>query len=456
MLREWSKNPTLFVTEALGAKPDPWQEGVLQDIATHDKVSVRSCHGPGKSALDSWLILWFTSCFFPCKVPCSAPTLHQLKDILWSELAMWHKRLPDLLRNQFALKSSDQDMRYYMRARPDECFAVARTGRKDNPEALQGFHSDNLLFILDEASGIDEIVFEVAQGALSSDHAKVVMTSNPTRTSGYFYNSHHKMRGRWKTHKVAAEDSPRVSKQYAQDVADAYGPDSNVYRVRVLGEFPNEDDDSVISLELCESAASRDVTQTGDKIIWGLDVARFGDDRTALAKRKGNTQLEPVQHWQGKDLMQTAGLVIQAYEEAKDKPDEIMIDSIGLGAGVVDRLKEQGLPAKGVNVGERPATRDKYMRLRDELWFRGQEWLSGRDVRLADDDELIAELTTPKYRVTSSGKLQVEAKDELKKRGVKSPDKADAFLLTFATSERKKKPMKIHVPTATEGGWMGS
>ena len=459
-LAYWQTNPTQFVIEAIGATPDDWQADVLQALAEHDKISVRSCHGPGKSTLDSWAIIWFMSCFFPAKVPCSAPTLHQLKDILWSELAIWHKQMLPELRDQFVLKASDQDMRFYMKAAPQQSFAVARTGRKDNPEALQGFHSENLLFILDEASGIDEIVFEVAQGALSTPHAKVLMTSNPTRTSGYFHRSHHGMRDRWSTFKIAAADSPRVSKTYSKDVGDAYGYDSNVYKVRVLGEFPSADDDTVIPLELCESAIARDVEPSGDKIIWGLDVARFGDDRTALAKRKGNTQLEPVRTWQGKDLMQTAGIVALEYEEAEDKPDVIMVDAIGLGAGVADRLKEQGLPAKAVNVAESPSVKSKYQRLRDELWFLGREWLVGLDVKLADDDALVAELTVPRYQIGSNGKFKVEGKDEMKKRGIRSPDCADSWLLTFATSDRRGKKVKLpghtrHMRQPSAGGWMG-
>jgi len=430
----WRKNPARFVTEAVGANPDKWQRDVLQALSGHDKISVRSCHGPGKSTLDSWAILWFMCCFFPCKVPCSAPTLHQLKDILWSELSIWHKRMIPELRDEFVLKASDQDMRFYLKSSPQESFAVARTGRKDNPEALQGFHSKHLLFILDEASGIDEIVFEVAQGALSTPHAKVLMTSNPTRTSGYFHKSHHSMRNRWKTFKVSAEDSPRVSDQYATDVGDAYGIDSDVYRVRVLGEFPTSDSNTLIPLDLVEDSVNRDIQVSRETpIVWGLDVARFGNDRTVLIKRRGPVIQDKGLSWHGQDTMVTAGKVSDEYDKALIKPIVINVDVIGIGAGVVDRLKELGLPVQGINVGESPSANDRYSRLRDELWFQAREWFEGRDVSITEDhDELVCELTTPKYTYLSNGKIKVESKSDMKKRGVRSPDHADAFCLTFA------------------------
>ncbi len=443
----WRKDPTKFVIEAIGATPDRWQSETLQLLADHDKVSVRSCHGPGKSTLDSWAILWFMSCFFPAKVPCAAPTLHQLKDILWSELAIWHKQMLPALKDEFVIRASDQDMRLYLKNAPQESFAVARTGRKENPEALQGFHSENLLFIIDEASGVDDVVFEVAQGALSSAHAKVLMTSNPTRVSGYFYDSHHKMRDRWKTVKIGADDSPRVTDQYKDDIALQYGKDSNIYRVRVQGEFPKSDDDTLIPLDIVESAIGREIRVSRETdIVWGLDVARFGNDRTVLLKRRGPVVNEKERVWQGQDTMVTAGKVVDEYEKALVKPIVINVDVIGIGSGVVDRLKELGLPVQGINVGETPSANDRYSKLRDELWFKAREWFEGRDVSITEDQEaLVGELTTPKYTVLSTGKLKVESKDDMKKRGVRSPDIADAFCLTFAkpVTHFFNKPLKL-------------
>jgi len=429
LIQGWTETPAKFVTDSFGVTPDPWQAEALQAIADNGRVSIRACHGPGKSAVDAWAALWFLQCFDNARVPCTAPTAHQLQDILWAELAKWLQRMDPWQRGLYRLTSE----RLEWAGAPGESFAVARTARKEKPEALQGFHAENLLFILDEASGIEDVIFEVAEGALSSENARVLMTANPTRTSGYFFDSHHRMRHRWHTMRVSHEDSPRVSTQYVEDMASKYGVDSNVYRVRVGGDFPLEDDDSVISLDLCESAMVRDVAEDmGAATVWGLDVARFGDDATALVKRRGPVVLE-VKQWRGKDTMQTSGMVKDDYDGEKGtrKPQAIYVDSIGLGSGVVDRLRELGLPVRGVNVAESPAVKERFMRLRDELWFAAREWLETRSVKLPDAEELVGQLTGPKYEMTSSGKIKVESKDDMKKRGVTSPDLADALCMTF-------------------------
>lgn len=429
ILRWRQGGPALFAQEVLGAKPTDQQLDASRALVERRRVSIRSGHGTGKSTFMAWCVLWFASCYYPCKIPCTAPTSHQLHDVLWAEIAKWHRimreRVPELA-NEFEWSSE----RFYLKSHPMESFAVARTSRPENPEALQGFHSDNILFLIDEASGVAEQVFQVAEGALSTDGAFVVMAANPTREDGYFHASHHKMRDRWAALHWDGEESPMVSKAYIEDMRKKYGVDSPIYQVRVKGNFATAAD-GVIPLSLCEAARSRKVVPFGDE-IWGLDVARFGDDSTALAKRRGNVQVEPTKEWFGKDTMQTAGMIKNEYDKALKKPVAINVDVIGIGAGVVDRLAEMGLPVRGVNVAESASVQDLYSRQRDELWFKGREWLEARDCQLADDDALIAEMTTAKYQVLSTGKIKVEGKDEMKRRGVSSPNRADAWLLTFA------------------------
>ena len=433
ILRWRAGGPALFAKEVLGAKPTEQQWEASRALVERRRVSIRSGHGTGKSAFLAWCPPWFMSCYFPCKIPCTAPTAHQLTDVLWAELAKWHRQLKErfpVIGHQFDWKSDH----FTLVTHPQESFAVARTSRPENPEALQGFHSENLLFLIDEASGVPEQVFQVAEGALSTDGAFVVMAANPTREDGYFHDSHHKRRDAWACLHWDGETSPLVSKQYIDEMRAKYGVDSPIYQVRVKGNFAAAID-GVIPLSLCEEAKARDVQPIASADErWGLDVARFGDDSTALAKRKGNVQLEPTREWFGKDTMQTVGLLKNEYDRAKVKPSVIAIDVIGLGAGVVDRALELGLPVHGVNVAESPSVEDRYMRLRDELWFKGREWLAARDCKLADDDALIAELTTPKYRIESNGKIKVESKDEMRKRGVASPNRADAWLMTFANA----------------------
>lgn len=431
IIRWRSEGPAVYAKEVLGAQPTDQQYEAGRAIVERRKVSIRSGHGTGKSAFIAWCILWFESCYFPCKIPCTAPTSHQLSDVLWSELAKWHRKLRERYEQLGAQFDWTSD-KFFLISHPQESFAVARTSRPENPEALQGFHSENILFLIDEASGISEQVFQVAEGALSTDGAFVVMAANPTREDGYFHDSHHKRRESWACLHWDGEASPLVSKEYIDEMKKKYGVDSPIYQVRVKGNFATAVD-GVIPLNLCEEAKARNVGAVASaEERWGLDVARFGDDSTALAKRKGNIQVEPTKEWYGKDTMQTVGILKNEYDAAKIKPAVIAIDVIGLGAGVVDRAAELGLPVQAVNVAESPSVEDRYMRLRDELWFKGREWLAARDCKLADDDALIAELTTPKYKIESSGKIKVEGKDEMRKRGVASPNRADAWLMTFA------------------------
>lgn len=438
-LARWKKQgPAQFAIEALGVEPEAWQLEAGEALATKRRVSIRSGHGVGKSAFMAWVVLWFMSTHFPCKIPCTAPTSHQLSDILWAEIAKWHRALKErmpALGNEFEWTAE----KFYLKTHPNESFAVARTSRPENPEALQGFHSDNIIFLIDEASGVPDEVYQVAEGALSSTGAYVVMAGNPTRTQGYFYDSHHRMRGSWVSLHVNGEAVKRVAKQFIEDMAKKYGAESSIYKIRVKGEFASSLD-GVIGLDIIEPAKTRDIRPHGP-IRWGVDVARFGDDLTALCKRHGNTMPEKIKVWGGKDTMQTAGLIKLEYDAAKIKPEAICIDVIGLGAGVVDRCKELNLPVIGVNVAESPAVQDQFMRLRDELWFAARDWFHGRDVRLADDEDLIGELTLPTFKVLSTGKKQVESKDEIKKRAA-SPDRADAFCLTFASGAPwKNKPL---------------
>ena len=431
ILRWRNGGPALFAQEALGATPTEQQWEASRKIVKTRRISIRSGHGTGKSAFFAWAVLWFMCCYFPCKVPVTAPTGHQLSDVLWAEIASWHRKLRDRypdLANEFEWASE----KFTLKSNPSESFAVARTSRPERPEALQGFHSENILFVIDEASGVPEEVFQVAEGALSTEGAFVAMAANPTRMEGYFYDSHHKMRDRWSALVWNGEESPLVSKAYIEDMAAKYGRDSAIYRIRVKGEFAGNPD-GVIPLDLIEAAIGRQVKPFGE-MVWGLDVARFGEDRTALCKRMGNAIMEPVKAWRGKDLMQTCGMVKNEYDAAKIKPVRINVDVIGMGAGVVDRLKELKLPAIGINVAESPSVADRYNRLRDELWFKAREWLEGRDVTIVEDESLAAELTLPSYRILSNGKIQVESKDDLKKRGVTSPDLADSFCLTMANT----------------------
>lgn len=425
----------------LGASPDPWQEELLRAYGRGERrISVRSCHGPGKTAAAAWCVWHQLLTRYPQKTVATAPTAAQLYDALFSEVLSWGKRLPLTLQEAFVFKSD----RIEHRSAPNDSFFSVRTARAENPEALQGIHSEHVLLIADEASGVPEPIFEAAAGSMSGHNATTLLLSNPVRTSGFFFDTHHKLRDMWVTVHVSHEMSTRVSDDFVEDIARRYGRESNAFRVRCLGEFPKSDDDTVIPFELVESARTRDIVVPPHmKNVWGLDVARFGDDKNALCVRNRLAVTE-MEQWGDADIMQTTGRVHAKWRntEPEHRPDEILVDVIGLGAGVVDRLRELGLPARGVNVSETASSAEKYRNLRSELWFKAREWLERKDTRLpapsgrgdSDPGETLAsELVVPRYTFTSSGKLMVEPKADMKRRGHKSPNMADAFVLTFAS-----------------------
>ena len=431
-LQKYQNDPCKFVEQVLKVTPDAWQKELLNQVALSTrKISVRSGHGTGKSTVASWVIIWYFLTKHPCKIVLTAPTSSQLFDALFSEVKSWIRKLPEGLQALLEVTSD----RVVLLSAPQDAFISCRTARAETPEAMAGVHSDNVLLVIDEASGIPEKVFEAAAGSMSGMSCSTLMLGNPVRTSGSFYESHHRLKSEWYTMHVSCVDSPRVSKEFIKEMAVRYGEDSSAYYVRVLGKFPKIDDETIISLSLVEDAQARDIIMSEHTPrIWGLDIARFGTDSSVLAERQG-TVITKIEVWKGKDLMQLTGLVHSKYNNLgpSEQPIEIMVDSIGLGAGVLDRLKELGLPARGINVSESPSMRGQYINLRAELWFRMKEFLEARDCKLPKDESLFSELVSPRYSFSSTGKLKVESKQDMKKRGLPSPDRADAVILTLAS-----------------------
>lgn len=405
--------------------------------------TVSAGHGVGKGFVIAILSLWFPLTHYDAKAVLTANSQDQLSSNNWPEIKKWARRLPPELRDQIQI----DEEKLYVKAAPEMSFVVRRTASKHNPEALQGIHAAHVLYLADEASGIFEMVFEVAQGSLSTEGAIACLFSNPTRASGFFFQTHHKLRGTWKCRTVNCEDVPRA-RGHIEDIIKAYGKDSNRYRIRVLGLFPTKDDDTVIPLDLIEPAKGREVKPIDVWPVWGLDISRFGDDRTVLTKRQGNILLEPPIIWKNLNTAQIAGRVIDEYRRTKNdmKPMEVCIDVIGWGAGTVDMLEEPGSPLRGkvngVNVAENDAVDSKYHRQRDALWFAGREWFAAKNCSIPATgcEDLISELAVPTYDFTSSGQTIVCSKKDMKKDLGFSPDLADSFLLTFAAGVYPREP----------------
>ena len=459
------RNPWLFATGVLGILPygvpnprDDWQLEQWQDEflrpenfftdpndkpTDNPKHSVRAGHGVGKDFIIAILALWHPLAHYDAKAVITAVSENQLRDVTWPEIRKVSSRLPLPLRDQIQI----DEERMYVKAQPEMAFVVRRTASKSAPEALQGIHAKHVLFLINEASGIFDLVFEIAQGALSTKGAIAVLFSNPTRTRGFFADTHTRLRHIWKCVRVNCEDVPRA-RGHIQSTIDTYGKDSNKYRVRVLGEFPTADDDTVIALEVIEASRGRNVEAIAVWPVWGLDVARFGDDRTVLTKRQGNALLEPPIVWRNLKTTEVAGRVIDEYRRTPNdmKPMEICIDVLNMGAGVVDILDDHGSPLRGkvsgINVTEAKGISPLNYRLRDELWFRGKEWFEAKNCKIPERgcEDLISELSTPTYSFAGNGARIVMRKDEMKKELGFSPDLADSFLLSLAAGVYPREP----------------
>lgn len=474
-IRKWAYDPESFCREALFVEPtdqqieslDAIKDLVAAKIKSHEKgkltkeekslayklgISIMSGRGTGKDAFASWMIIWFLCCFPYPKVPCTATSSKQLKQVLWAEIAKWlrfsskqakAKGLPDSYPNEVLTHQAEI---LYFNSIPDkkklgkEWFAVPRTvnvkgSSEEQAETLSGYHEDFQMFVIDEASGIPEPVFKPIEGTLTGKCNFVLMIFNPTQSSGFAIDSQYKSRDQWTCLQWDAEQCERVSREHIERYEKKYGRDSNAFRINIKGLPPHAEPDTLIPWDWVMAAVDRDIEVDDDwPMQYGVDVARQGDDKSIILKRKGNV-VEEIQQFSKIDTMELAGWV--SMNSAEDEPDGISIDVIGVGAGVYDRLREMGkYNVHSVAVSMSPRDGDKFVRLRDELWWKVRERFEKGLISIPNDDELIGELTTIKFATESNGKIKVEGKKDMKKRGLMSPNKADALCLSYANDDR--------------------
>ncbi len=448
-LEVYYDNPVAFLEDMLAMKCDDWQGEVAADISAYPKIAVKSGQGVGKTALEAGLIIWFLVCRPYSKVIATAPTMQQLYNVLWAEIAKWleYSKVKNLL--------TWTKTKVYMSGDSERWFAIAKTATKT--ENMQGFHEEHMLIVVDEASGVADPIMEAILGTLSGEDNKLLLMGNPNRIDGVFYDAFNKDRDKFRTHTVSSRISKRTSKDNIAMLESKYGKDSDVVRVRVDGQFPKGALDSFISLETVEFACSNgsqikqsDITSAKTLHV-GVDVARFGDDKTVITPRVSGRVYE-FRKYSKKSTMETSGNVIICCKEyMKRFPNLknciIKIDDAGVGGGVTDRLneviREEKLPYRVIptNNGE-AATDEYYFNFGAQLWGNIKELLEinfsnnlqGKDdvqIELPYDDEMIKQLSVRKYHMTSKGKIQLESKDDMKKRGLGSPDTADSLSLAL-------------------------
>jgi phage terminase large subunit len=432
-LREWKSSPLLFVTECIKAIPSDQQAEALATFAKHKRTSIRSGHGCGKSTVASWLIMWFLCTRPYAKVACTAPTARQLSDILWSELSKWMRK--SVVSDEFVIQKD----KIFNKEAPKEwwCRAISpsvKAGKDEQAETLAGLHGDHLLLVVDEASGVPDPVFIPLEGALTQEDNKVLLIGNPTKNKGYFYDTQFdtKINKEWNKLHWDSRKSSNVSKEMVEYFAKKYGVESNVFRIRVAGEPPLESERSVISLHWALQCIDSGVTACDDDPLYlGVDVARYGDDKSIILPRKGLV-IRPWEEFQGMNTHSLGGFINTTYTDLE--ADGMSIDEIGVGAGVTDWLRKLGhVKCYGVNVSSASSDKMKYHKLRDELWWRVREKCIKGVYNFPDGpmgQELCDELSSPLYDFDANGAVVVEGKRDMKIRGVMSPNIADALCLT--------------------------
>lgn len=421
----WQKNITLFATQALAFSPTDQQEALFESVEKNKFVSCKSGHGTGKTTAVGAILLWFLSCFPSSQVVCTAPTSNQLRDALWARITELTEKMLPTLRNRLEITAS-RIQNVYNRA----SFAVARTARPENPDALQGFHSDNLLMVVDEASGVGDTLYNPVLGALTGFNNKLLLISNPTRLSGFFADTFKD--SSWVNHTMNAEESSLVQDEQVEFWRKKYGEDSDEYKIRVLGEFPSQDRDALFSLDSIETAMSNELRiPLTDPVVWGIDVGgRGGDgDESILARRYGN-RISDVTVIPRGDPSHIANWISRTYQCAstKDKPVLIFVDVIGIGAGVYSRLKELRLPVREVIASTKSYDPKRYHNKRAELYCNFRDMLDSRLLKLPNDEVLKDNLLSIEYFFDKKGAYQLIPKSKM----IKSPDRSDAVVFTFA------------------------
>lgn len=484
-LPDWSKSPILFIKDMWHLTPHPvkpeyqtaidilrgqrefqsirpewfgefqrgahitWQqwlillsvEAAINNTASK-RISVASAHGIGKTCSIALTILWFLFTHKQAQIAVTAPTSKQLFDVLWKELSIWINLMPVYWRQYFEWQSTY----IRMKQNPNEWFASAKTAKKDSTEALAGVHGESVMVIADEASGVVEEVFNTMEGSLTEKDILIILISNPTRLSGYFWETHKKpaVAEKWQKLQFNNLNSPIVRDDYNQDIIDRYGKNSDEYRIRVLGQFPNEadvDDKGYVPIlgasEIKEIEMPARLEWVGEPIM-GIDPAGEGRDSTVWVIRD-QFKAAVVLTKRISTELQIAQQTRMLAKLHKVKPENIAIDSFGIGSNIAAELAKEWFKINAINVGDTPkkeSEKEIYLNLRALYFMRVRKAIRS-GFELVRDKAWIYEIPTVKFCRNTRGKIQILAKKEIRKESGKSPDNCDALSLAFFIDKNK-------------------
>lgn len=461
-------DPRVFVRKWLST--DLWdaQDNILEALANpHAKVAVKACHSSGKTFLAALALLWWLARYKSCVVVTTAPTLNQVKKLLWGEVhsALARSKYPYPKAQLTELKMGEK--RYAIG------FTTSVT-KQDEGVKFQGFHADHILIILDEAPGIDPKIYEAIEGARAGGIVHVLALGNPTVPSGVFFDAFGSDADEWTRFTISAFDTPNLdgcclkykeanettgelvdkklgngerdllemteeeldqnvmpwltTRRWVRDRFKRWGVNNPRFQARVLGQFPKQSDDSLLSLTWLERAQN-DLREFPDyPVRAGLDVAGPGEDETVLTLRRG-PWIIGVWSWPDAD---PRGQVVAVLNGYKDVLDVVNVDSIGIGWGMFVHLRELGFPAYALNVAAETRFPEKFKNLKAEVYWALRMRAQDGDICGLTDDTMLSQLAGIRYEHNPRGQIQIESKEDARKRGVKSPDRAESCMLAFA------------------------
>jgi len=428
LVTKCKQDPVYFAETVLGVKLWQKQKDIIRSVCEHSNTAVASGHGIGKTFITAVCVLWFLFCYEGSKVITTAPTWRQVKNVLWSEISSLYARAKYPLGGKLTQVGLDL---------AEDWFAIGLS--TDKPDRFQGFHAEFILVVFDEAPGVEPLIWEAAEGLLTTQHAKFLAIGNPVSPSGPFAEKFKPDIERWQKMHISCYDSPNitekkivypklVTQKWIDERKEEWGEQSPMFISRVLGEFPDEGEDTLIPLSWCMNCVNV-VKENPGKHMWlGVDVGRFGTSKTTIIEYRPN-KVSMRDAFVGKDLMEACGRVIRVAVNMGTDLMGILVDDTGLGGGLVDRLRELSYPVQGISFARRPADPNHFKGLRDEMWWMLREIIRSEEIKLPDDGELLGQLSSVRYKFDSRQRIVVETKDEMRKRGMKSPDKADGLML---------------------------
>lgn len=474
-----------FIDNDLGGGLWGKQREIAESVATHSRTAVRSAHAIGKSHAAARIALAYIETHPRSIVITTAPTSRQVRNVLWRYMRSAGASARAPLRGRMLTD------RYEIA--PD-WYALGFKGSDNNADAVQGFHAEDILVIVDEAAGVAESVMEGLEAILTGTGARLLLIGNPTSMSGTFRRAFHEDRHLYNQITISAYDTPNftqfgitrddllsgewrkkvegkrmpfpalVDATWVERQINVHGADSAFVQSRVDAEFPTDADNVLIALSAIENAMAQDgeVDSAHQKYV-GIDVARSGSDETAIVMRQGPAETY-FEAWQGFDLMESVGKIRHLLDREGYEGAEIRVDVIGLGAGLADRLHELGYNVVPVNVAAASSDRTQWQNFRHEAWWQLGSLYREQMIWPAEgrefDPEMIAQLSDVRTKWSSTyTKPVIEAKDDVKKRSGRSPDRAEAQLLAYCTlppikAERRPPGNSYQIQSKAKTGWM--